>query len=184
VTQRAAVSLRLSASPVHSCRIESRTRRRLRINQERLQAGRPVPALAKLLKAFVGARDSGLVFANRVGKPLSQTNLAQRSLHPILKELGVHAPTSPLRESFQRGWPDRSIGKHSRHGQNCKKNKSFHFLYCLLRITCSEHGSVLHRLSQQSGEPTEMRNCARAILRMRAGNDGNQLACDAYTAAI
>jgi hypothetical protein len=27
-------------------------------------------------------------------------------------------------------------------------------------------------------------NCARAIPRLRAGNDGNQLACDADTAAI
>jgi hypothetical protein len=29
-----------------------------------------------------------------------------------------------------------------------------------------------------------VRRCARAIPRLRAGNDGNQLACDAYTAAI
>jgi integrase len=37
-------------------------------------------ALANLLKALVG---------NRMGRPLSQTNLLRRSLHPILKELGV-----------------------------------------------------------------------------------------------
>jgi integrase len=45
-------------------------------------------ALASLLKAFIENR-SGLVFTNRGGKPLSQTNVLRRSLHPILQELGV-----------------------------------------------------------------------------------------------
>jgi integrase len=45
--------------------------------------------LADLLKAFVSDRPPGLVFTNRLGKPLSQTNLLRRSLHPILAELGV-----------------------------------------------------------------------------------------------
>jgi integrase len=39
--------------------------------------------LANLLKPFIGNR-SGLVFTNRVGKPLSQTKVLRRSLHPIL----------------------------------------------------------------------------------------------------
>jgi integrase len=43
-------------------------------------------ALAELLKTFVRDRQSGLVFANRAGKPLPQTNVVRRSLHPILKE--------------------------------------------------------------------------------------------------
>lgn len=45
--------------------------------------------LAELLRAFVGNRQSGLMFANKFGKPLSQTNLLRRSLHRILAELGV-----------------------------------------------------------------------------------------------
>jgi integrase len=53
-------------------------------------------ALADLLKAFIGDRQSGLVFTNRVGKPMSQTKVLRRSLHPILEELksekaGFHA---------------------------------------------------------------------------------------------
>lgn len=41
-------------------------------------------------------RQSGLLFANKSGRPLSQTNLLRRSLHPILEELkeekaGLHA---------------------------------------------------------------------------------------------
>jgi integrase len=52
--------------------------------------------LAALLKAYIGDRSSGLVFANRNGKRLSQTNVLRRWLHPILEELnapktGFHA---------------------------------------------------------------------------------------------
>jgi integrase len=46
--------------------------------------------LAGLLKSLVGNRQSGFVFANHAGHPLSQTNVLRRSLHPILKELGVN----------------------------------------------------------------------------------------------
>jgi integrase len=45
--------------------------------------------LAKLLKTYVAARQTGFLFTNKVGKPLSQTNLLRRSLHPILEELKV-----------------------------------------------------------------------------------------------
>jgi len=45
------------------------------------------PALANLLKSFIGDRTSGLVFRNLGGVPLSQTNLVRRSLHPILEEI-------------------------------------------------------------------------------------------------
>jgi integrase len=45
--------------------------------------------LAAMLKSLVGERKAGFVFANRVGKPFSQTNLLRRSLHPILEDLGL-----------------------------------------------------------------------------------------------
>jgi hypothetical protein len=51
--------------------------------------------LADLLKEFVSDRSPGLVFTNRLGKPLSQTNLFRRSLHPILAELGVKRAGRP-----------------------------------------------------------------------------------------
>ena len=62
------------------------------------------PAVAELLKSFVAGRDSGLVFANRAGKPLSQTNLARRSLHPILKELGVEKTGFHAMRRFRATW--------------------------------------------------------------------------------
>jgi integrase len=45
--------------------------------------------LAKLLQSYIGTRQSGFLFANKLGKPLSQTNLRRRSLHPVLKKLKV-----------------------------------------------------------------------------------------------
>lgn len=68
-------------------------RRKRRISTGRLT---PSPALAEPLKVFLGEQNSGLVFSNRAGTPLSQTNITLRSLHPILKEIkaektGFHA---------------------------------------------------------------------------------------------
>ena len=45
------------------------------------------PAIAALLKAFVGERKSGFLFASRTGKPLASSNVISRHLHPALKEL-------------------------------------------------------------------------------------------------
>jgi integrase len=46
------------------------------------------PALAAMLKAYVGDRTSGFLFHNRKGNFLSQTNLLRRGLHPPLIKLG------------------------------------------------------------------------------------------------
>ena len=46
------------------------------------------PAIAVLLRAFVGDRKSGFLFTSRNGKPLSPSNVIRRHLHPALKELG------------------------------------------------------------------------------------------------
>jgi integrase len=53
------------------------------------------PAVGKMLREFIGDR-KGLVFCTRTGKPISQSNLLKRQLHPLLKELkmeicGAHA---------------------------------------------------------------------------------------------
>jgi integrase len=45
------------------------------------------PSLAALLKAYVGERTSGLLFSTATGKPISQTNILKRSLHPVLKAI-------------------------------------------------------------------------------------------------
>lgn len=46
------------------------------------------PALAEMLKRYVGERTSGFLFQNKNGNSLSQTNLLRRGLHPALKKLG------------------------------------------------------------------------------------------------
>jgi integrase len=61
-------------------------------------------SLADLLKAFVGDRRSGLLFTNRTGKPLSQTNLLRRSLHPILAELKVEKAGFHAMRRFRTTW--------------------------------------------------------------------------------
>ena len=59
-------------------------------------------SVAELLKAYIGHRRSGLLFCTRTGKPLHQSNILRRVLHPILlgdkktpgvtgKKAGAHA---------------------------------------------------------------------------------------------
>jgi integrase len=60
--------------------------------------------VAGLLKSFIGDRKLGLVFANSAGKPLSQTNVIRRSLHPILKELAVNQAGFHAMRRFRTTW--------------------------------------------------------------------------------
>jgi integrase len=60
--------------------------------------------LANLLKAFIGDRQSGLVFTNAVGKPMSQTKVLRRSLHPILKEIKVEKAGFHAMRRFRTTW--------------------------------------------------------------------------------
>src|SRR5260370_1187169 len=45
------------------------------------------PSLAAMLKGFIGERKAGLLFQTKNGKPLLQSNVIRRSLHPILKKM-------------------------------------------------------------------------------------------------
>jgi integrase len=47
------------------------------------------PNVAKLLQQFIGDRSEGFIFRTHSGKPLSQTNLLKRELHPILERLRI-----------------------------------------------------------------------------------------------
>ena len=54
------------------------------------------PSIAAMLLDFIGERKSGLLFASRRGKPLHQSSVLRRKLHPVLAKLGqpkcgVHA---------------------------------------------------------------------------------------------
>jgi integrase len=46
------------------------------------------PSVAKVLRKFIGERKSGLLFRSRTGRPLHQSNILRRVLHPILAQLG------------------------------------------------------------------------------------------------
>jgi len=46
--------------------------------------------LGEMLKAHIGDRTVGFLFASLKGNPLSQSNVLRRDLHPILAELGVN----------------------------------------------------------------------------------------------
>jgi integrase len=77
-----------------------------------------------MLNQFIGERKSSLVFATKRGKPLNQSNLLNRCLHPLLAELkiakcGFHAfrrfRTTWLRkqrtqESLIKAWLGHSTG--------------------------------------------------------------------------
>jgi len=46
------------------------------------------PVLSRMLDAFIAGRTSGFLFQNRIGKPLAQSNVLRRNLHPALEALG------------------------------------------------------------------------------------------------
>ena len=46
------------------------------------------PALAALVKNYIGTRKSGFLFETSSGLPMSPRNIARDSLHPILKKMG------------------------------------------------------------------------------------------------
>jgi integrase len=50
------------------------------------------PAIATMLKEFVGERKKGFLFCTRNGKPLGSSNILRRHLHPALKQLGFVNP--------------------------------------------------------------------------------------------
>ncbi len=50
------------------------------------------PAVSALLKAFVGQRKSGFLFASRTGKPIGPSCIVRRHLHPALEKLGYINP--------------------------------------------------------------------------------------------
>jgi len=49
------------------------------------------PSLAAMLTAHVEGRQAGFLFQSHSGKPLSDSNIRSRSLHPILKAIGKEA---------------------------------------------------------------------------------------------
>jgi integrase len=46
------------------------------------------PLMASRLREFIGQKQSGLLFASRHGKPLDQSSILRRKLHPVLAKIG------------------------------------------------------------------------------------------------
>ncbi len=75
------------------------------------------PAIATLLKEFVGDRKSGFLFCTRTGRPVSPSNIIRRHLHRALKKLkyvnihtGMHKAGNHafrrFRNTFLRNYTD------------------------------------------------------------------------------
>lgn len=47
------------------------------------------PGVASLLQSFIGKRKTGFIFQTSGGKPVTQTNLLRRELHPLLDNLNI-----------------------------------------------------------------------------------------------
>ncbi len=45
-------------------------------------------SVGAMLRKYIGERKSGLLFCSKAGRPLRQSNILRRTLHPILAELG------------------------------------------------------------------------------------------------
>jgi len=80
---------------VHHGRVEQRLKTANGLRQVDLH-----PAIAALLKEFVGDRTTGFLFCTENGKPLSATNIIRRHLHPALKQLNY---VNPFREHIRLG---------------------------------------------------------------------------------
>jgi integrase len=62
------------------------------------------PEIAALLREFLGARTSGLVFPNRTGKPLNPSNIRNRVIHLLLKTKGLPLGGNHIFRRFRMTW--------------------------------------------------------------------------------
>ena len=69
------------------CKIEERLKTQSALRDVDLH-----PAIAKLLKEYIGERKSGFLFSTRNGKPIASSNVIRRHLHPALEKLKYGNP--------------------------------------------------------------------------------------------
>jgi integrase len=62
------------------------------------------PEVARLLRQFVGTRKAGLLFCSPNGMPLNQSNIRNRILYPILKDLGVQKGGPHVFRRYRATW--------------------------------------------------------------------------------
>jgi integrase len=62
------------------------------------------PEVAALLREFLRGRSSGLVFPNRMGRPLNPSNIRNRVIHPLLEEKGLPLGGNHIFRRFRMTW--------------------------------------------------------------------------------
>jgi integrase len=62
------------------------------------------PEVAALLKEFLAGRTTGLVFPNRVGRPLNPSNIRNRVIHPLLRMKGLPTGGNHIFRRFRITW--------------------------------------------------------------------------------
>ena len=62
------------------------------------------PEVAALLKEFLAGRTTGLVFPNRVGRPLNPSNIRNRVIHPLLRMKGLPTGGNHIFRRFRMTW--------------------------------------------------------------------------------
>ncbi len=96
-----------------NCKIEDRVKTQASRRKVDLH-----PSIAALLKEFVGDRKTGLLFASRNRKPLSQSNIVKRHLHPALREMGYVNPTTRTHKAGNHAFR-RFRNTYLRNRANC-----------------------------------------------------------------
>jgi integrase len=96
-----------------NCKIENRVKTQASYRKVDLHS-----SVAALLKEFVGDRKTGLLFASRNGKPLSQSNIVKRHLHPALLTLGYVNPATGTHKAGNHAFR-RYRNTYLRNRANC-----------------------------------------------------------------
>src|SRR6266700_889888 len=96
-----------------NCKIEDRVKTRTSMRKVDLH-----PSVAALLGKFVGDRKTGLLFASRNGKPLSQSNILKRHLHPALQQIGYVNPATGTHKAGNHAFR-RFRNTYLRNRANC-----------------------------------------------------------------
>lgn len=117
-------------------------------------------SLAAMVKAHIGERASGFLFQSPRGKPLSPSNIRNRSLHPILKAMGretcgfhsfrrfrvTHLRKNRVPEDLIRFWIGHADKSVTDGYSKVKEDVSF-------RMVCAENAGLGFELANPIQEP-------------------------------
>jgi integrase len=117
-------------------------------------------SLGLILKEHIGDRQSGFIFQNAKGKPLSQSNVRNRSLCPILESIGkekcgfhafrrfrvTHLRKMRVPEDLLRFWIGHADKSVTDGYSKIKEDRAF-------RIACAEETGLGFEFSAHVREP-------------------------------